>query len=334
MRIKYEKIQNILTKKLQSRGCSYDQSVEVGREIARNSLEGNYTHGINRFARLIRNIDEGIVIPNVRPTLVSGFEAIERYDGNLGLGVSNALFTMKRAIELAKRYGIGLVALKNTNHWMRAATYGYQACEAGLAGMCFTNTMPNMPTWGAIDSRIGNNPFVMAFPRSNGIHLIVDSAMSQFSYGALELARLEGRTMPIDAGFDESGNLTKDPNQVIKSQRILPMGYWKGAGISFIIDIFASCISVGNSVCEVGKLVGDEHGVSQIFIAINYTAISQEKNVAQILENAIEDLKKSQPIDKNQPIVFAGERMVISKRENESLGIPVDEHIWNEILSL
>jgi TRAP-type C4-dicarboxylate transport system permease small subunit len=119
MRIKYEKIQNILTKKLQSRGCSYDQSVEVGREIARNSLEGNYTHGINRFARLIRNIDEGIVIPNVRPTLVSGFEAIERYDGNLGLGVSNALFTMKRAIELAKRYGIGLVALKNTNHWIK-----------------------------------------------------------------------------------------------------------------------------------------------------------------------------------------------------------------------
>jgi len=334
MRVTFEEVGNVLAAKLQSRGCSIVQSIQVGREMARNSLEGTYTHGINRFARLIRNIDEGIVIPDVLPSLVSSFGAIERYDGNLGLGVSNALYAMNRAIELAKMHGMGLVALKNTNHWMRAATYGYQACEAGFAGMCFTNTMPNMPTWGAIDSRIGNNPFVMAFPRSNGTHLIVDCAMSQFSYGALELARLEGRTMPIDAGFDESGNLTKDPDKVIKSQRIIPTGYWKGAAISFMLDIFASCLSVGNCVAEIGRLPGDEHGISQVFIAINYGVIAPEQDVELIIENALRDLKNSKPVDKNQPIIFTGEKTDTIRRENEKLGIPVDERVWAEICAL
>jgi 3-dehydro-L-gulonate 2-dehydrogenase len=334
MRIKFGEAQKVLSRKLQSRGCSDTQSFEVSKEMVRNSLEGTYTHGINRFARLIRNIDEGIVIPNVSPDLVSGFGAIERYDGQLGLGVSNALFSMKRAIELAEIFGMGLVALRNTNHWMRAATYGYLACEAGMAGMCFTNTMPNMPTWGAVDSRIGNNPFVMAFPRSEGAHLIVDCAMSQFSYGALELARLEGRAMPIDAGFDESGDLTKDPDQVIKTQRILPTGYWKGAAISFMLDMFASCLSVGNSVSEIGKLAGDEHGVSQVFVAINYKVISRDQDVSRIVENAIEDLKSSQPVSTNRPIIYTGEQVAMIRRENEDVGIPVDTRVWDEINAL
>ena len=135
-------------------------------------------------------MEEGIVKPEENPVVISRNGAIERVDGKMGLGIINAWFCMEEAIHLAEVHGIGLVALKDTNHWMRAATYGYQACDSGMAGICFTNTMPNMPTWGAVDSRIGNNPLVMAFPRKGG-HLITDMAMSQFSYGALELARLQ-----------------------------------------------------------------------------------------------------------------------------------------------
>ena len=129
--------------------------------MARNSLEGGYTHGINRLARRVRNRDEGIVIPGGAPVRMAGFGAIENYDGGMGMGVTNAWFCMARAIELARMHGLGLIALRNTNHWMRAATYGYQACEAGMAGICFTNAIPNMPAWGASDSRMGNNPCLL-----------------------------------------------------------------------------------------------------------------------------------------------------------------------------
>ncbi len=154
MRLKFEEVQNTLYQVLLTRNCPQDHAHKVSYEMARNSLEGTYTHGINRFARLIRNIDEGIVRVEAKPVIVNGFGGLENYDGQLGLGVVNAWFCMDRAITLALEPGLGLVALRNTNHWMRAATYGYQACEPGMAGICFTNTMPNMPTWGAQDSRI------------------------------------------------------------------------------------------------------------------------------------------------------------------------------------
>lgn len=332
-RMSFEEINTCLKEILEAHGCSAEKAEKVAFEMTRNSLEGVYTHGINRFARLIRNIGEGIVKPEVDPVIVSQAGAIASVDGGLGLGIINAWFSMEHAIRLAKEHGIGLVALRNTNHWLRAATYGYQACDAGMAGICFTNTMPNMPTWGATDSRIGNNPLVFAFPRKDG-HLITDMAMSQFSYGALELARLEGRQMPIDAGFDPEGNLTKDPDAVIRSQRILPTGSWKGAALSFMLDIFAGTLSGGNTVSEVGKLPGDEHGVSQVFMAIDYKKLVSQEQADLAVEGAVRDLLASEPSTEGGRIIYTGQMTEECRRQNQDEGIAVDEGVWEEILSL
>lgn len=333
MRLSFEYVQEQLERVLIEHGSPEDKAKKVSYEMARNSLEGTYSHGINRFAKLIKDIDNGLVKTDEEPVIVNGFGGIENYDGKLGLGITNAQFCMDRAIELAKEHGVGIVAIKNTNHWLRAATYGYQACDAGMAGICFTNTMPNMPTWGAVDSRIGNNPLVLAFPRKKG-HMIVDMAMSQFSYGALEVARLENRQMSIDAGFDRDGNLTKDPDGVLKSGRILPTGYWKGAALSFMLDIFASTIAMGRSVVEIGKLEGGEHGVSQVFMAINYKEIVGEDVAEQIADNAVEDLLASEKGEHTDRIVYPGQRMHEYKADNLEHGIPVNERIWNKIMSL
>lgn len=148
MRLSLEEVKGVMKEKLMSHGCDEKKAEKVAYEMARNSLEGTYTHGINRFARLIRNIDEGIVKPEANPEVIKSFGAMENVDGHMGLGIINAWFCMEEAIRLASDHGIGLAALRNTNHWLRAATYGYQACEAGMAGICFTNTMPNMGSRG------------------------------------------------------------------------------------------------------------------------------------------------------------------------------------------
>lgn len=318
---------------LLTRGCPGDKAQKVSYELARNSLEGVYTHGINRFPRLVRNIDEGIVRLDVMPVKLHGFGAIENYDGQLGLGIVNAAFAMDRCIELAGTHGIGFVALRNTNHWLRAATYGDQACKAGMAAICFSNTMPNMPAWGAVDAHIGNNPLTIAFPREGG-HVIVDMAMSQFSYGALEKAQLAGQQMPIDAGFDSQGQLTRDPAQVIASKRLIPTGYWKGSALSFLLDIFAGCMSLGNTVAGIGRLPGDEHGLSQVFMAINYKKIDPDHLTGATLEDAVADLLRSTPDEHTERIVFPGQRRQEIRRKNLADGIPVDERIWASVKAL
>ncbi len=332
-RLPFDEIKAELLRVLLSRGCAPDVAEKVAHEITRNSLEGTYSHGVNRFARLVRNIDDGIARVGEMPSLIHAFGAVENYDGNQGLGIVNASYAMGRVIALAREHGIGLVALRNTNHWLRASTYGYQACAAGMAALAFSNTMPNMPTWGALDARIGNNPLCLAFPHPAG-DVVVDMAMSQFSYGALETARLAGRQMPCDAGFDTRGELTRDPGEVIQSRRILPAGYWKGAGLSILLDVFAGCLSLGNTVSAIGKQAGDEHGLSQVFIAVNFSKIAPPAEVEHILDAALTDLLQSKPDGRGGRIAYPGQRMMKTRDDNMKNGIPVDERVWDAIRAL
>jgi 3-dehydro-L-gulonate 2-dehydrogenase len=200
-----------------------------------------------------------------------------------------------------------------------------------MAALCFTNTMPNMPAWGALDARLGNNPLVLALPRAGG-HVVLDMATSQFSYGALELARLNGRQMPIEAGFDTQGQLTRDPAEIIQSKRILPMGYWKGAGLSLLLDLFAGMLSLGNTTLGIGRLAGDEHGLSQVFIAIHYAALADAAQADAIMTDTLSWVAASAPDGTGTAIRWPGSRMPAVREANLREGIPVDERVWAEIL--
>jgi 3-dehydro-L-gulonate 2-dehydrogenase len=193
---------------------------------------------------------------------------------------------MDRAIELASDHGIGLVALRNANHWMRGGSYGWQAAEKGYIGICWTNSIAVMPPWGAKECRIGTNPLIVAIP-STPITM-VDMSMSMFSYGMLEVNRLAGRELPVDGGFDDEGHLTKEPGVIEKNRRILPMGYWKGSGLSIVLDMIATLLSNGSSVAEVTQENSDEYGVSQIFIAIE---------VDKLIDGATRDAKLQRIMD-------------------------------------
>lgn len=166
-------------------GFDAEDAALCARLFAETTRDGVYTHGVRRFPRFLAMVQSGVVQPSARSIRVSSAGALERWDGQLGPGNLNAWRSMERAIELARQSGIGCVALANTNHWMRGGTYGWQAADAGMIGICWTNTMPNLPPWGGTTPTLGNNPLVLAVPRSSGA-VVLDIAMSQFSYGALE----------------------------------------------------------------------------------------------------------------------------------------------------
>lgn len=104
--------------------------------------------------------------------------------------------------------------------------------------------------------------------------------------------------------------------------------------MSFVLDLFAASLSLGNSVSMLGKQNGDEHGVSQMFIAIDYGRIADHVSVETIVEQAINDLKSSMPDSGTEEIVYPGERPLRIRRKNLEEGIPVDESVWKTILAL
>ena len=271
-------------------------------------------------------IENGSVDVAAEPELSGKFGALERWHGKRGAGNINAYQSMQRALELARESGIGCVALADTNHWMRGGSYGWQAAEAGLIGICWTNTLPNLPPWGASEPKLGNNPLVIAVPRKNGAHVVLDTAMSQFSFGALDAYRKRDEPLPVDGGYDSAGNLTRDAAEIAKTGRVLPIGYWKGSGLALALDMICAMLSGGLATHQILQNPELETGISQIFIAINLSALDRENYADTLAGQIITDLKTA-----GQNIRYAGEQTLDRRLENMEKGVPVEPVVWEEI---
>lgn len=332
IRIPFDEVQATLARVLRELNFSADRAAACARLFAETTCDGVYSHGVNRFPRLVATIRNGSVDPQAEAACVSGCGAMERWDGRRGPGNLNAWAAMERAIALSRQYGIGCVAVGNTNHWMRGGTYGWQAAEAGCIGVCWTNTMPNLPPWGGIDACVGNNPLVMAVPRAQG-HVVLDMAMSQFSYGALESYRRRGALLPVDGGFDKEGKLTRDPGAIEASQRPLPIGYWKGSGLSMMLDMIGAMLSLGNATHQIAPEPLRETGLSQVLIAMDPRALGTV-DCDGIADGIVQSLHDCRPAEDGKPVRYPGEQTLRIREENRKMGIPIEPTVWDEILAM
>ncbi len=312
---------------------SGERAAICARLFAEATRDGVYTHGVARFPRFVATIRNGCVNVQAQPERVAGFGALERWDGRRGPGNLNALAAMDRAIALSRAHGIGCVALANTNHWMRGGAYGWQAAEAGFIGICWTNTMPNLPPWGGVEPAIGNNPLIVAVPRAAG-PVVLDMAMSQFSYGALEKYRRRGEMLPVDGGFDEEGRLTRDPGAIERSWRPLATGYWKGSGLAIVLDMVAATMSLGRATHELSSDLLFETGVSQMFLAMNPAAFGPAPRSAQIADEIVASVHACRPAEGEAGVRYPGEQTLRIRQENMRLGLPVDGELWAQVLAL
>jgi 3-dehydro-L-gulonate 2-dehydrogenase len=321
-------LQSVLIKN----GYKKDKAALLANAFSQNSRDGIYTHGINRFSRFVDYTKNGFVKKDAIPSLKSKSNGIEQWDGNLGPGILNAIAATDQSMKLADEFGIGCVALRNTNHWMRGGTYGWQAALKDYAFIGFTNTIANMPAHGATDARLGNNPLVIALPYSDSA-VVLDMAMSQYSFGNMELSVMKNENLGVFGGYDTEGKLTKDPAAIIESNRPLPVGYWKGAGLSLLLDLLAVVLSGGLSVHEISKR-SIEYGVSQVFISIKIKNLPNHSAIPLLIETIIKDYKLSLPENKSDFITYPGERVLNNRKRNSEKGIPVIKQVWDEILEL
>ena len=332
VRVPYDNLYDALTKAMKKLGLAEERAALCARLFAETTRDGVYTHGLNRFPRFAATVRNGSVDVRAEPTKTAGMGSLERWDGHRGVGNLNAYAAMHRAMTLAKEHGIGGVALANTNHWMRGGTYGWLATKAGMFAMCWSNTLANVPAWGATTPTLGNNPLVIAVPRPGG-HVVLDMAMSQFSYGTLAAYSKRGAPLPVDGGFDNAGNLTRDAAAIEASQRALPIGYWKGSGLSLVLDMLAAMLSGGLATHQLPRDPVRESGQSQIFLAIDPGSVTGPQELSRIAEGVLDSLREATPTDPGKPVRYPGEEVLRLREENMRLGVPVDPEIWRQINS-
>jgi len=190
-----------------------------------------------------------------------------------------------------------------------------------------------MPPWGGKTARLGNNPFVMALPTDEGT-VLLDMAMTQYSFGKLSTTRIAGKQLPYPGGFDNDGNLTSDPGSIEASMRPLPIGYWKGSAFAFVLDLLASVFSEGIGAAkmdDVGK--GSCGGCSQVFIAIDHTKISTKEYINE-LKTQLDAFIKSADTAESGGIRSPGEGFAAARADAQENGVWIDDGMWEEICAL
>ena len=334
VRVSFSEMHRVIRTAFVKAGMNAADADICARIHTESTCDGVNSHGLNRVARFVDYVAKGWVNLNGKPSLVKQLSAIEIYDGDRGPGILNALFATERAMKIAAGQGVGIVALRNTTHWMRGGAYGWHAANHGYVAISWTNTESCMPAWGGKDIRLGNNPFVIAVPRQSG-HLVLDMAMSQYSYGKLQVTRLKGRMMPFPAGFDSNGVLTNEPGPIEASMRILPMGYWKGSGLAIMLDLLAAILSEGLPTNAIDKIQqGSCTSCSQVFIVVDPRQLGGGAFTAQVADSVVSYLHSSALAEDSKEVLYPGESALRTRNEQLANGIAVDESVWSEVLAL
>ncbi len=334
IRVNYDLAKDTIKKAMLKVGLSNEDAELCAQTHVCSSAEGIESHGLNRVPRFLEYVKIGYVDPNGKPQLVGAKGAVERYDGNLGIGITNAIFCADRAAALAKEHGIGCVALKNTTHWMRGGTYSKRMAEAGFIGMNWINTESCMPLWGSDEVGVGNNPFCVGIP-TKGDPVVLDMAMSQFSYGKIDVHRLAGEKLPMNGGFNKDGKLTDNPEEILSSQRLLPTGYWKGSSMALVLDMAAAMMSGGKSGVDMDR---ERRGVctscSQVFIAYDPYLFGDEQELNAKVEDRIAAAKSVHTVDNDTVIRIPGDRARTNLERSLADGVAVDDVVWNTICDM
>ncbi|MCI8741824.1 MAG: 3-dehydro-L-gulonate 2-dehydrogenase [Lachnospiraceae bacterium] len=334
IRVPFDTVKETVKKALLCAGLSREQAETCAAIHTQSSADGVESHGLNRIPRFVEYIQKGWINLEGSPVKAGGFGAVENYDGQMGIGIINALFATDRAMELAKEHGIGCVALRNTTHWMRGGTYAWRMAEAGFVGISWINGESCMPMWGSDQMGVGNNPICMAVPREDG-EIVLDMAMSQYAYGKLGVYRLAGKKLPYPGGFDKDGNLTSDPGAIEETMRILPTGYWKGSGMAICLDLMAAVLANGNTgIDQNAALRGSCGGSCQIFIAFNPYLFATREEVQAKLNRRVAAADATHPDREGGKVTCPGERTKVTRARSMKEGVAVDETIWSQICSI
>lgn len=329
MIVSYDTLHATLKGLLSKHAFAAEEAELCATIFSKSTMDGYHSHGVNRFAEFLKTITDGYVQMNIEPERLMSLGGFERWDGKLGPGPLNAHFSMSRAIELAKEQGMGCVAMQNSSHWMRGGSYGWQAAEAGCVGICFTNTEPNMPSWGSKEANTGNNPLIVAVPSQEG-HIVLDMSLSQFSYGKMWKYTMEGKELPFPGGYDANGELTTTPKDIVDTRRVLPTGYWKGSGLSIMLDLIVTLLSSGRSTSKIGEMEA-EYGLSQVFICFDADQLNEAGRHQALINEIISFVTAAAPTSAGATIEYPGSQTIKRRAKHMQEGVDINDDIWNNL---
>ena len=326
-------------------GFTADEGKCISDVLLTADLYGIESHGMQRMVRYHKGIEKGLIHLDAKPEVVFETPVTAVIDGHSGMGQLVAAFAMDKAIEKAQTAGIGIVSVRESNHYGIAGYYAQMASSRGLIGFSCTNSEAIMVPTFSRQAMIGSNPIAVAVP-AEPYPFLFDASTTVVTRGKLEMYNKMGKPLPEGWALDENGQPSQEAPRVLSNivnktgGGIMPLGgsnevlgSHKGYGWGMVAELFSSILSMGvtsDSCCTFDDKTGICHG----FAAIDPAAFGDAGQIKDHFSEYLESLRTSPHAEGAERIYTHGQKEVLAEADRRANGIPVNDGTMVELLDL
>jgi L-2-hydroxycarboxylate dehydrogenase (NAD+) len=348
--IPFDILEKFMVNVMQKAGIPEEDAKIVCDVLIQADKLGFDSHGVNRLKTIyLDRIKEGILNPVTNYKIIKEGPTTAVIDGQNGMGHVIAYNSMRMAIEKAKKFGMGMVTVRNSSHYGFAGYYPLMAVRENMIGITGTNARPSIaPTFG-VENMLGTNPMTFGIPSDESFPFLLDCATSITQRGKVELYAREGKDLPKGWVIDENGNSKTNSSEVLKdliagTAALTPLGGvgeetggYKGYGYATVVEILSAALQQGSFM---KMLIGSRDGkkvpysVGHFFIAIDINAFTEPDEFKKTTGDILRELRASRKAPGQTRIYTAGEKEYYTWLERKDKGVPFNDELLSEYREL
>jgi ureidoglycolate dehydrogenase (NAD+) len=315
--ISAEELRNFAAALLSAGGFRTDHAEITADLLVWANLRGIDSHGVLRIPRYVEMAEQGIIVSERDPITLHEFGAIAVLDGGKCPGAVGMSAARDRAGRLARKFGIGWCAIRETSHSGAVGYYTSKLADEGMVGIAMSASKPLMAYYGAKGETLSTNPLSIAVPTRDNAPLILDMSTAAVALGKIMAAKDAGRSIPEGWAIDVDGKPATDPAAVAA---VLPMAGAKGSGLSLMIEVLTSILP-GNPVIAPALLGRINERMNGAVIALAPEAFGDAEQFAADVAEIVDVIHRLKPLDPEIPVLLPGERSAAERAKRDAHGI-------------
>jgi LDH2 family malate/lactate/ureidoglycolate dehydrogenase len=307
-----------------------DADAQLAADVAVHAqLHGSDAHGCVQLPLYITGLLDGTIKSKPDIKVTSNLPCCVLMDADHGLGLIVGHRATETAMGLAKTYGLGAVAVRNSSHFSTAGYFSEQAAQEGLIGFAFTNASTAIAPTGSKEPLFGTNPIGVGFPLADDDPVIIDMATSIVARSRIRsMLALGQKTLPEGWALDPDGKPTVDPAIAVKGS-VLPIGGPKGYALSMMVEMLCSALSDGEPGFQVTyeNVVKRPSTIGQFFFVINPAGFVAPEAYIRRAAHIAERTRQAKPIDNASPPRLPGARGHAVNKDSQALGVVMIDNL-------
>ena len=313
---------------------SQDHSKISSQALINAELVGAYGHGLSRLKMYCDRLKKKLINPKPKIKIKKISNSISLINADNSIGFVAADIGIKKAIQNAKKTGIGLVGIKNSSHYGLSGYYAEQAVKKNLITMIYTNGPPAVAPHGSLKSLFGTNPICFGCPSGSKIPFILDTSISMINRGKIRVAARNNKKIPDGVALDKFGNSTTNAKLALEGVQ-LPIAGFRGSGLAWMVDILSGVLTGGNHAGRVKDPFDDFSGPQNIgHLIITFKSNVFTNNFNKRIKENINIIKKLPKIKGTKNILYPGENKFFRYKNNMKKNILISETIKEDLKNL